>query len=81
MKGEKRSLFYFKAIYVGEEFHEEEGSDVLVADDLQETGYVLLFKNGLEVGNMHDDDIASYENLKRPVDCWSEYESNQQTKH
>lgn len=70
---DERSAFYFKAIYVGEEFEEEFGNKVLVADDKENIGYVILFQDGSEFSNMHDDDIEDYEDLFTPVDDWHEY--------
>lgn len=70
---DERSAFYFKAIYVGEEFEEEIGNEVLVADDKENIGYVILFQDGSEFNGMHDDDISDYEDLITPVDDWHEY--------
>ena len=70
---DERSAFYFKAKYIGEEFENEVGNEVLVADDKERIGYVILFENGLEFNNMHDDDIEDYEDLITPVDDWHEY--------
>lgn len=70
---DERSAFYFKAIYVGDEFVSEYGNEVLVADDKENIGYVLLFQDGSEFNNMHDDDIANYEDLEVKVNSWQEY--------
>lgn len=70
---EKRSAFYFKAIYVGEEFENKIDEEVLVADDKERIGYVILFQDGSEFNNMHDDDIEDYEDLITPVDDWLDY--------
>jgi len=49
------------------------GNEVLVADDKERIGYVIIFENGLEFNNMHDDDVEDYEDLTTPVDDWNEY--------
>lgn len=70
------SEFYFKAVYVGEEFPESMFEEVLVADYVTESGnvgYSVLFKDGNEFGNMHDDDIEDYEDLSKHVESWEEY--------
>lgn len=69
----KRSYFYFTAIYVGEEFPESYGGRVIVADDLNESGYVIAFLDGSgEFDNMHDDDLTEYSEIV-PVEYLSDY--------
>lgn len=70
----ERTDYYFKAIYVGEEFPDEHGNLVLVADDLKEVGYCLCFVGiGYEDRNFHDDDITDYEDLEQPCENLSDY--------
>lgn len=55
----KRSKYYFKARYKGDEFPDEQGSIIDVADwldDPDEPGYVFRFPDGSEYDNMHDED-------------------------
>jgi len=52
----KRSKYYFKGIYKGDEFPCHLGDVVDIADDLNEPGYVFRFPDGSEHDNMHDED-------------------------
>lgn len=65
----QRSEYYFKAVYVGEEFPDYIGTVVDVADDLNETGYVFKFPDGSEYDNMHDEDW-------KPIMEYVKYNSN-----
>lgn len=69
---ERETGYYFKATYTSDEFPEYTGQEVL-ADDVDEQSYKILFQDGFEADMITDDDLSDYSDNFNRVSGWSEY--------